>query len=332
MILEPLQTSFLALTFCFFLSLWSGPGLISWLKAIKFGQVIREEGPEAHKAKSGTPSMGGVLIFFPLVLVLALIRPGSYEIWLLLGLCCAYAALGFLDDWLIIRRQTNKGLTARQKLFGQTLFAVLFASGLWGLGWRPEVILPSFIPERSLEMGLLYWPWIVFLIVGTANAVNLTDGLDGLAVSTVSLAVVGLAALLIAINYQTMAPAQSDTLVFLGALLGGCLGFLWFNAYPASVFMGDTGSLGLGAALAGVSIISHLDLALALVGAIFVVETLSVMAQVSYFKWTKGKRLLKMSPLHHHLELSGWQETKVVARFSLATILCTIGAFALFVR
>lgn len=325
-----ISTAILALSSSFLLAVVTGPFLIRRLKELKYGQVIREEGPQAHQAKSGTPSMGGVMIFLPVFLLATGLGFARPEIWLLLGLCLSYAGLGFLDDWLIVKKRSNKGLSARQKFAGQLLLAALFGLGLWMLGWRTEVRLPSFIPGGVVELGWLYWPWIVLVVAGSANAVNLTDGLDGLAASTFSCAAAGLAALLWATQGPGTATLHGETVLLLALLVGGCLGFLWFNAHPAGVFMGDTGSLGLGAALAGAAILGHLELALLLCGGVFVVETLSVVAQVLYFKWTKGKRLLKMSPLHHHFELSGWKETQVVARFSLVGVLCSVWAFWVF--
>lgn len=319
-----------ALSFTFVAVLLLGPGLIAQLKRLKYGQVIRQEGPQAHQAKSGTPSMGGILIFLPMLGFAPFANWARPETWLLLALILSYAALGFLDDWLIVKKRSNKGLSARQKLFGQFFLAALFGLGLWLLGWHTDVRVPVYVSEGSVDLGWGYWPWILFVIVGAANAVNLTDGLDGLAASTVSVAAAGLAALFWVTLTPSNAALNGEVLLLLALLVGGCLGFLWFNAHPATVFMGDTGSLGLGAALAGVAILGRLELALLVCGAIFVVETLSVMGQVAYFKWTKGKRLLRMSPLHHHFELGGWKETQVVARFSLVGVLCSVWAFLLF--
>jgi phospho-N-acetylmuramoyl-pentapeptide-transferase len=322
----------LAFSACFLFTLAVGAHVIAWLKRLKLGQVIREEGPQAHQAKSGTPSMGGVLIFLPLLplcWILGITRP---EVWLLVALTLAFAGLGFLDDWLIVRKRSNKGLSARQKLMGQILIGGGFAGALWGLGWHSHVKLPVVLGAESVNLGIAYWPLLILVLTGSTNAVNLTDGLDGLAATTVAISATGLAAIVVALGTPEAATMQREVVVFLAAIVGGCLGFLWFNAHPAGVFMGDTGSLGLGAALAGAAILVHLELALLLVGAVFVVETLSVMAQVAYFKWTKGKRLLRMSPLHHHFELGGWRETQVVARFSVAGVLFSLWAFVLFVR
>jgi phospho-N-acetylmuramoyl-pentapeptide-transferase len=322
----------LAFTMSLLITLAVGGRVISWLSRLKLGQVIREEGPQAHQAKAGTPSMGGLMIFLPLMPLcwaLGIKRP---EVWLLLALTLAFAGLGFLDDWLIVRKRSNKGLSARQKLLGQVLLAGLFAVSLWGLGWHTQIRLPFLLAPESLDLGVAYWPLVILVLTGSANAVNLTDGLDGLAATTVSIAASGLGAILLAIAAPETLALHREISIFLAALVGGCLGFLWFNAHPAAVFMGDTGSLGLGAALAGAAILGHLELALMLVGSVFVVETISVMAQVAYFKWTKGKRLLRMSPLHHHFELGGWRETQVVARFSVAGVLFSLWALFLFVR
>lgn len=300
------------------------PG-IAYLHKVKFGQVIREEGPESHKAKAGTPSMGGWLILGPALAALPLFGPLPAEVWLLAAVIFGYAFVGWLDDWLIIKKKSNKGLSPRQKLAGQILVGVAFAAGLAYLGHGTSILLPFTGGRGVLDLGPLYHPLLVFIMVGTSNAVNLTDGLDGLASGTVAIALAGLAAVLAA--YAVPATA-AGTLVLVAAVIGGCLGFLWYNAHPAEVFMGDTGSLGLGAAVAGAAVLGRLELWLIPIGALFIAETLSVMIQVAYFKRTGGKRFFKMSPLHHHFELSGWKETKVVARFYLIAAMCSVLAVA----
>ncbi|MEB3198735.1 MAG: phospho-N-acetylmuramoyl-pentapeptide-transferase [Candidatus Sericytochromatia bacterium] len=308
----------------FALALAVGRPLIRVLHELKFGQVIREEGPESHKAKSGTPSMGGWLIVFPFLLTCVLGGLSHPVLLAFLGLVLAYAGLGFLDDWLIIKKRSNKGLSARQKLAGQVLIAVVFLLVLHQLGWSTVWLMPPVSGLRVLDLGYWYWPVACFIVVGSSNAVNLTDGLDGLAGTTVAIAAMALGCVV----WLSAGLVGNDLSLNLGltgallALVGGCLGFLWFNAHPAQVFMGDTGSLALGAALGGAAILGHVELWYALIGAVFIVETLSVIAQVTYFKRTGGKRLLKMSPLHHHFELSGLKETKVVARFALLGAMC----------
>ncbi|MEB3222090.1 MAG: phospho-N-acetylmuramoyl-pentapeptide-transferase [Candidatus Sericytochromatia bacterium] len=305
-----------------------GRPMIGWLHRVKFGQIIREEGPASHQAKAGTPSMGGWIILLPAALGLVALQRLPAEGWLLLAVTLGFAGLGFLDDWLIIKKRSNKGLSPRQKLLGQVLLGCGFAGGLAWLGHSPVLQVPLGAEAASLSLGLAYWALVAFMLVATSNAVNLTDGLDGLAASTVAIAAAGLAAV-VALRLAAGDPVGGAVVVFLVAVAAGCLGFLWFNAHPAQVFMGDTGSLGLGAALAGAAVIGHVELWLVPIGAVFIVETLSVMAQVAYFRRTGGKRLFKMSPLHHHFELSGWKETQVVARFSLVALLCAALAVAM---
>ena len=303
----------------------AGKPVIELLRVVKFGQVIREEGPESHKAKAGTPSMGGWLILGPALAVLPFFGPLPAEVWLLAATILAFAFVGWLDDWLIIKKKSNKGLSPRQKLAGQILAGAGFAGGLAYLGHGTTILLPFTGGQGTLDLGLAYHALLVFIMVGTSNAVNLTDGLDGLASGTVAIALIGLGACLLAYA-PGIAPGA---LVLVAAMIGGCLGFLWYNAHPAEVFMGDTGSLGLGAAVAGAAVLGRLELWLVPVGALFIAETLSVMIQVAYVKRTGGKRFFKMSPLHHHFELSGWKETKVVARFYLVAAVCSVAAVAL---
>lgn len=212
--------------------------------------------------------------------------------------------VGWLDDWLIIKKKSNKGLSARQKLAGRILVGCAFAGGLWYLG-RGTELLPFTNGRGVLDLGVMYYPLLVFIMVGTTNAVNLTDGLDGLASGTVAIALMSICAVLLAYHPTAAAPGA---VIVAAAVVGGCLGFLWFNAHPAQVFMGDTGSLGLGAAVAGAAALGKLELWLIPIGALFIAETLSVMIQVAYFKRTGGKRFFKMSPLHRHFELPGWKE------------------------
>jgi phospho-N-acetylmuramoyl-pentapeptide-transferase len=305
-------TPLLALLAALALALLAGRPYISYLTSWKLGQIIREEGPESHQKKAGTPSMGGWLILGPALAVLPFFGVRSPEVWLLALTVFGYTGVGWLDDYLIIKKRSNKGLSARQKLAGQFMVAVVFTAGLGLLGHGTTLLLP--VTHATFNLGWGYYPLLVFIMVGTTNAVNLTDGLDGLAAGTVAIALAGLALATWALVH---APFQGETLIALGAVIGGCLGFLWFNCHPAQVFMGDTGSLGLGAVVAGAAALGHLELWLIPLGAIFIAETISVILQVWYFKRTGGKRLFKMSPLHHHFELSGWKETKVVGRFYL---------------
>lgn len=285
-----------------------GRPAIAGLRRLKAGQVIREEGPQAHLAKAGTPSMGGVIFLLPALVISGLVA-GVSGPWLALwALMLATAGVGFLDDWLIIKKKHNKGLPPRLKLLGQTLAAAGFAAYL---AWHTHPTLLHWM-GLSVDLGWLYWPFVVFVVVGASNAVNLTDGVDGLA-STTCIIAFGALALLMLVSGR---PGPEAAVAL--ALAGGLAGFLAFNGHPAKVFMGDTGALALGAALAGMAIAAKLEIALVFVGVVFIAETLSVMLQVAYFKRTGGKRLFKMSPLHHHFELSGWKETQVVMRFALA--------------
>ncbi len=292
-----------------------GAVVLPWLRRLKMGQIIRREGPQAHLKKAGTPTMGG--IFFlpvaPLVTVLVLLlqnQPLSPTLWAVMALTLACGAIGAWDDWLILQAQSNQGLAPRAKLAGQILVAVGFTLWLWWQGNLPTTIaLPGGV---TLDLGLGFWVLAGFVPVAQSNAVNLTDGLDGLAAGTCAVALAGLGV--------ACAVTHPDVSVGAVAMAGACLGFLVHNHHPARVFMGDTGSLALGGALAGIGIVSQQLWLLLILSLLFVWETLTVLAQVFYFKATKGpdgvgKRLFKMTPYHHHLELSGWSETQIVACF-----------------
>lgn len=303
-----------------------GKPFIAYLKAWKIAQSIRQEGPQSHHAKAGTPTMGGWIIILPAILVALAVtflsgaRP-SGNLLAVMGVILGYAFVGWLDDYLIIKKRSNKGLSPRQKLAGQIGIAVAFAVYLAMTGHGTAIMIPGL--HTLLDLGWLYYPLLVFVMVGTSNAVNLTDGLDGLAAGTMAIAFSALAYLLT--QYANFPGLGGVTLLLL-TLVGGCLGFLWYNSHPAQVFMGDTGSLALGGAIAACAVLGRLELYLIPVGIIFVAETVSVILQVWSYK-TTGKRIFKMSPLHHHFELSGWAETQVVQRFYLVgglTALLTI--------
>mgnify|MGYP002777248385 CR=1 FL=1 len=301
------------------LPLWvcalAAAGLGFWvvplLRALKAGQIIREDGPQSHLKKAGTPTMGGIF-FLPVGLLVALFWSGfSAPVVAVSALTLAYGAIGWVDDWQIIRCRSNKGLSPRMKLNLQIGSAVLFC--IWLLASHPENLTNVALPfGLVLPLGFLFWILAGFVLVAESNAVNLTDGLDGLAAGTAAIAFLGLGAL--------VAPTFPDLMIFCACLSGSCLGFLTHNRNPARVFMGDTGSLALGGGLAAVAILTNSLFALLLLSGLFLVETLSVIAQVSYYKATKGpdgigKRLFKMSPFHNHLELSGWSEPRIVAVF-----------------
>jgi phospho-N-acetylmuramoyl-pentapeptide-transferase len=306
----------------FIISLLLGPLIIPILRRLKVGQSIREEGPQSHLSKSGTPTMGGIIIFTALLITVATSGLMTRDVILLLASTLGFGLIGFLDDYIKIVKKRNLGLRAYQKLMAQILLAIILAlyqSNTSEVGTK--VIIP-FLRNQYLDLGILYVPFIVFVVVGTVNSVNLTDGLDGLA-SGVSIIVLSFFSL-VALNW-----GMDSISIFSSALTGACLGFLIHNAHPAKVFMGDTGSLALGGAIAGISILMNLPLVLPIVGGIFFVETLSVIIQVVSFKLT-GKRVFLMSPLHHHYEQKGWRETKVVGVFWFITaLLCIVGIISL---
>jgi phospho-N-acetylmuramoyl-pentapeptide-transferase len=306
----------------FIISLLLGPLIIPILKRLKVGQSIREEGPKSHLSKSGTPTMGGIIIFMALLITVVTSGFITKDIILLIVSTLGFGLIGFLDDYIKIIKKRNLGLRAYQKLIAQIILAVILAiyqSNTSAVGTK--IIIP-FLPDHYLDLGILYIPFIVFVVVGTVNSVNLTDGLDGLATG-VSIIVLSFFSL-VALNW-----GLDSISIFSSALIGACLGFLIHNAHPAKVIMGDTGSLALGGAISGIAILMNLPLILPIVGGIFFIETLSVIIQVVSFKLT-GKRVFLMSPLHHHYELKGWKETKVVGVFWFVTaILCIIGIISL---
>jgi phospho-N-acetylmuramoyl-pentapeptide-transferase len=287
------------------LGFWAVP----LLRSLKTGQFIRQEGPQGHLKKAGTPTMGGIF-FVPIAILIALLGTGfSKDVLAVSGLTLAYGAIGWFDDWQVLLRRSNKGMAPKTKLFLQIAIAVMFC--LWVLGHEPATITNvQLVWGLSLPLGLLFWPLAGFVLVAESNATNLTDGLDGLLGGTAAIAFLGLGTM--------VASSHPDLMVFCAAMAGACLGFLIHNHNPATVFMGDTGSLALGGALAAVGILTGNLFALLIITLLFFAETLSVIIQVTYYKATKGpdgigKRFFKMAPLHHHFELSGWSELQVVA-------------------
>lgn len=305
----------------FFAAILAGPVFIPLLRKLKFGQTIREEGPQSHLVKSGTPTMGGVIFIVSSLVVTALaVRNPGDEAMIAMYAFIAFGIIGAMDDSLKILRKKNLGLRAYQKmilLLGVSGIFAYYAASNQSIG--TAVLIP--FTGTTFDLGIWYIPFIIFYFVSVTNAVNLTDGLDGLA-ATVTLVVMAFFTVVsFAMGHYTLA-------VFCGVVAGSLLGFLKFNAYPAQVFMGDTGSLALGGAVAAAAMILKLPLIILIVGAIYVVEALSVVLQVSSFKLTK-KRIFKMAPIHHHFELSGWHETKVVSMFSIVTaVLCLIALLA----
>jgi len=330
------RTAWAALT-ALVISFILGPWLIERMRQIKLGQFIREEGPKSHQQKAGTPTMGGILInvaiLIPTLLWADILNP---YIWIVLFVTFANGAIGFIDDYRKLVKRRSLGLTAREKFSMQ--IGVALAAGL-AIAYLPSihnnystVLTFPFFKTLHLDLGPLYIAFIVIVIVGASNAVNLTDGLDGLAIGTTLIAAVTYTILTYAAgnfrvaDYLRIAwvPQAAELAVFCGAMVGASLGFLWFNAHPAEIFMGDVGSLALGGAIGCIAVMIKQEILLIFVGGLFVVEAVSVILQVASFKLT-GRRIFKMSPLHHHFELAGWRETKVVVRFWIIAII-----FALF--
>ena len=322
------------------ISLLCGPAFIRWLKAHQVeGQPIRDDGPESHLlTKIGTPTMGGLLILIAFVVSTLLWMPLSNPyLWPVLLVVIAFGAIGSVDDWMKLRRRSHNGMSARMKMGMQLV--VGFIATLAFVQLSPEslrygVAVP-FLKDTLISMGILYVPFAVMVIVGASNAVNLTDGLDGLAIVPVMI-VAGCFALIayLAGNYSfatylqiNYVPGTGDLAVMCGALIGSGLGFLWFNAPPARVFMGDTGSLALGGGLGAIAVATRHELVLAITGGLFVVETVSVILQVASFKLT-GKRIFLMAPLHHHFEKKGWAEPTIVIRFWIISVVLAVAGLS----
>jgi phospho-N-acetylmuramoyl-pentapeptide-transferase len=325
------------------LSLLLGPGLIRRLQERKIGQTVRDDGPGTHLPKAGTPTMGGTLILLAIAAgTLLWGDPRSPYLWTVLAVTLAYGLIGFVDDYRKLTRRNPKGLSARAKFLWQTMVALLAAAWLYFLADRPqetELLIP-YLKDAAIPLGGLYIVFAMFVIVGTSNAVNLTDGLDGLATMPAVLVGGALGVFAYAAGNAIFArylgipyiEGAGEMLVFCAALAGAGLGFLWFNAYPAQVFMGDVGALALGGALGTVAVIVRQELILVIMGGIFVLETLSVVIQVASFR-LRGKRVFRMAPLHHHFELIGWAEPKVIVRFWIITvILVLVGLSSLKIR
>ena len=283
------------------------PICIPILHKLKFGQSIREEGPKSHQVKSGTPTMGGIFLIAGIVAATLIQAEWNAEVFLALFILLGHFILGFIDDYLKVVRKKNQGLLARYKLLGQILIAavVTFVASELLIDFEPTIWIP--VVNEKIFADALYLPFMFFVMVGASNAVNLTDGLDGLASGCMAIAASCYAVICILTGHEDLA-------IFCAATVGACVGFLKFNFHPAKVFMGDTGSLALGGAFAAVGILTRTEILLAVVGFVFVCEALSVILQVISFQ-TTGKRIFRMSPLHHHFELGGWSEIKVVFVF-----------------
>ncbi len=323
------RTIFAVLT-ALIISLAVGSWFIKKLKAMQVSQTVREEGPKSHFSKNGTPTMGGLMIIFATVTATLLWSElNNPYVWMLVLVTLGFGFIGFYDDYLKVVKKHNQGLSGRAKLAGQTLVAL--APALW-LYFSPSystTLTVPFFKQVQPDLGWFFIPFAVFVIVGSANAVNLTDGLDGLAIGPVTIA----AAFYMIFCYLTgnikiaaylqipYVRGVGELSIYLGALVGAGVGFLWFNAYPAEVFMGDVGALALGGVLGTVALATKQEILLAIVGGLFVVEALSVILQVGFFKMSNGKRIFRMAPLHHHFELKGWPEPKVIVRFWIIAII-----------
>ncbi len=314
---EVLIAATASLLICVFLS----PKFISFLRTREFGQHIREEGPQEHHAKAGTPTMGGIIIFTAIAVPFLLLTDLDPRAIGVFGVALACALLGFADDYTKIIRRRSLGLRARTKLF----MTVLIAIGLW-LAATEWAALPDTVNLRiidaQIDLGYLYPVFIYLVLAGTTSAVNLTDGLDGLAAGCAAITLLSY----IAITYTTR---QTDLALVAGCLVGASVGFLWFNSFPASIFMGDTGSLGLGGAIAAMAVMTKTEVLLIVLGGIFVVEALSVLVQVFSFQ-TFRKRVFLMAPIHHHFELKAWSETKIILRFWIVAAVFSAIGFTLY--
>ncbi|WP_088361948.1 phospho-N-acetylmuramoyl-pentapeptide-transferase [Bacillus cereus] len=303
----------------FIITILAAPLFIRFLKKFQFGQSIREEGPESHKKKTGTPTLGGLIFLFSLTIsTLAFIDLKS-EILLILFLTLGNGVIGFLDDFIKIHFKRNLGLTSKQKLVGQLMVSMIFLFFLQKQGLDTNLYITG--TDLSLNLSWFYYAFVILLVIGTTNATNLTDGLDGLLTGTSMIALGTFGA--VAYNLGNV-----NISLFVAAFIGGLFGFLMFNKNPAKVFMGDTGSLAVGGALVGIAVILKAEILLALIGGVFVIETLSVILQVASFK-TRKKRIFKMSPLHHHYELSGFSETQVVKGFWIAGLILSAISLAI---
>jgi len=346
LLLYPLHTEFAALNVfrylsfrliyaaitAFLIAFVLAPPLIRRLQAMKLGQHIREDGPSRHLTKEGTPTMGGILILFAVMLSTVLWADITNEyVWLALGATFGYGLIGFVDDYRKFTGGKSKGLTAGQKILAQGFMALAIGVAFYFLpGYSTQLNVP-FFKHFTPDLGLFYIPFAVLVIVGSSNAVNLTDGLDGLAVGPIMIASLAYTIVAYVVGNKLMSDylliphieGAGEMAVFTAAIFGASLGFLWFNTYPATVFMGDVGSLPLGAALGTVAVVSKHELLLLLVGGVFVIEAISVIFQVVSFK-SRGKRIFLMAPIHHHFEMKGWEEPKVVVRLWIIAILLAL--------
>ena len=320
------------------ISLWVGPWMIRRLDSMQIGQAVRDDGPESHLVKSGTPTMGGALIL--VAIVAGSLLWGSLEsryLWVAVLTTLAFGAIGWVDDYRKVVEGDSRGLPARWKYFWQSVVGFAAASFLYASAVNPAetILYVPFFKDVALPLGLFFVPFAYLVIVGSSNAVNLTDGLDGLAILPTVMVATGLGTIAYLTGHTFFAdylhiaylPGSGELVIFCGAIAGAGLGFLWFNTYPAMVFMGDVGALALGAALGVVAVIIRHEIVLFIMGGIFVLETVSVIIQVTSFK-TRGKRVFRMAPIHHHFELKGWPEPRVIVRFWIITVMLVLFGLA----
>ncbi len=319
-------------------AIFMGPWMIRYLQRMQIGQTVRDDGPESHLSKSGTPTMGGVLILAAILLSVLLWTDltNSY-VWATCFVIFSYGVIGFVDDYRKVIRKDPKGLIARWKYFWQSIIALIVAFALYANAQAPEetALLVPFFKEVMPQLGMLYILVTYFVLVGTSNAVNLTDGLDGLAIVPTILVAGALAIFAYAsgnVNFSEYLniphlPLASELVVVCTAIVGAGLGFLWFNTYPAQVFMGDVGSLALGGALGIIAVLVRQELVLVIMGGVFVMETLSVILQVGSYK-LRGQRIFRMAPIHHHYELKGWPEPRVIVRFWIISLILVLVGLA----
>lgn len=331
--------SILAALTALLVGLFFGPVMINWLRRLQIGQMVRDDGPKSHLSKAGTPTMGGVLILLA-VSVSCLLWGDLHQssLWLALLVTLSFGMVGWVDDYRKLVLKNSKGLPARWKYFWQSFIAIAAAIYLYihaDLPVNTQLTIP-FFKDYVIHLGLFFPIFAYFVMVGSSNAVNLTDGLDGLAIMPIvmvagALGVFAYASSNILYSHYLAIPFVPNTgelTIFCSSIVGAGLGFLWYNSYPAQVFMGDVGSLALGAALGIVAIVVRQELVLLIMGGLFVIETISVILQVGYFKYSGGKRLFRMAPLHHHFELKGWSEPKVIVRFWIITVIFVLFGLA----
>jgi phospho-N-acetylmuramoyl-pentapeptide-transferase len=331
--------SILAALTALLVGLFCGSFVIRWLRSLQIGQMIRDDGPQSHLAKTGTPTMGGVLILVSITVSCLLWgNLNQASLWLVLLVTIGFGLVGGVDDYRKLVMKNSRGLPGRWKFFWQSMIALVALVYLYtnnSLPSHTQLTIP-FCKSCLIDLGWFFPVLAYFVIVGSSNAVNLTDGLDGLAIVPIAMvagalgvfAYVSSNAIFAHYLAITFVPSAGELAIFCSSIVGASLGFLWYNSYPAEVFMGDVGSLSLGAALGVVAIVVRQELVLLMMGGLFAIETLSVILQVGYFKFTGGKRLFRMAPLHHHFELKGWSEPKVIVRFWIITVFFVLSGLA----